>query len=1014
MGTEVGTPPSHVGTHSNGPHTSSTGGTLPSALEGLVADVHLENTNYLTQNRVYAQTGRTEILAADPGVIHFGGFELGKCYSTTLHIRNISASSTRLHIIPPSTVYFKAECNDKKGMLAPGMAEAITVEFSPREYRYYHDSVRIHSEGGNLLVPLHGYPIMNETKFPKRVDFNKVEPLAGVVPAHGHTSVTISFEPLGLTTEEMVLEVRVAEFNSKPVRCVVTGSCVPGLVRERVLRQAMQPAGPEGDVEGASSSASSRVLLEGLTMEQLDGTQLFKVRYWTPAFIPFATDSSNASSCMLLEGLTMEQLDGTQLSKWASVSVTNLPMDGMALERLQAEASMRDCRVTGPIMTLLPELPPPPGEIELDGIYVPDKPLKTPADVNYVLNQEPGKLRIKDIKHAIQSKKAEQAAAQEALRVIMSEGQPEQTQRKRPSHAHGQGGHPGTPPLFARQGSLAERGSTGPPALSRELAATQQLEAVVEASGALHLLFCIPVLMLGRELAATKQLEAVVEASGALHLPTSSHAAPQPPASISQKEDPKQQGTLHQGGAEDVQQAPLAGAAFAAVAPSTDDQYTPAWRLIEAADLKKRADNLHAFQRTAWQFIYTRRMVKSLSKIRDVLAQLGWDKQRLAEESANPVLLVSEADRPGTAPTKHLKPDNVRTRPLPLYRDINFTFHEDVPLSQYTDFDELGPLKHKVPLEYRVLGYSPEPFPGLTPYAPPLLEQPLLLGACEEEGGPPGSCLPSGAVSVQDVTSLPSMPSSMMVAPYTVHEIGNRYTLDAVASTPEPSWGMDMDALIQPRQYPFYDSTAEEAPSSGSVRTMRGVPLLSERWLPRKDTWLMQLTPEAVPARMTQMDPADLLTDSAEDADKPAIAIQVCTKDSVPSAEHSLPRPTLNAEPLPPQQQQQQQQEQEQGPGAGAAKVQGGANSGGAGTGGARADASGGAGAGASGASPTGGAAGDPGGEPHYELMRQRQQVELDATKRSLRLQAMADLDARVDAYNASLHMPCYFAVNNL
>ena len=38
-----------------------------------------------------------------------------------------------------------------------------------------------------------------------------------------------------------------------------------------------------------------------------------------------------------------------------------------------------------------------------------------------------------------------------------------------------------------------------------------------------------------------------------------------------------------------------------------------------------------------------------------VLAQLGWDKQRLAEESANPVLLISEADRPGTAPTKYLR-----------------------------------------------------------------------------------------------------------------------------------------------------------------------------------------------------------------------------------------------------------------------------------------------------------------------------------------------------------------------
>lgn len=123
---------------------------------------------------------------------------------------------------------------------------------------------------------------------------------------------------------------------------------------------------------------------------------------------------------------------------------------------------------------------------------------------------------------------------------------------------------------------------------------------------------------------------------------------------------------------------------------------------------------------------------------------------------------VSEADRPGTAPTKYLKPDNVRTRPLPLYRwggagegawawgaegqgvcsggipgkgahvcgdksgeksrgayfefiyvctptwtetstpylslldepvrrDINFTFHGPLPLSHYTDFDELGP-----------------------------------------------------------------------------------------------------------------------------------------------------------------------------------------------------------------------------------------------------------------------------------------------------------------------------------
>jgi len=29
-------------------------------------------------------------------------------------------------------------------------------------------------QGENLLIPIHAYPIMNETKFPKRVDFGKV------------------------------------------------------------------------------------------------------------------------------------------------------------------------------------------------------------------------------------------------------------------------------------------------------------------------------------------------------------------------------------------------------------------------------------------------------------------------------------------------------------------------------------------------------------------------------------------------------------------------------------------------------------------------------------------------------------------------------------------------------------------------------------------------------------------------------------------------------------------------
>ena len=60
------------------------------------------------------------------------------------------------------------------------------------------------------------------------------------------------------------------------------------------------------------------------------------------------------------------------------------------------------------------------------------------------------------------------------------------------------------------------------------------------------------------------------------------------------------------------------------------------------------------------------------------------------------MLLVTESDRPGTAPTNSLKPEMVRTRPLPVYRHVNFTYHGTVETGHYTDFDELGPMQLKV------------------------------------------------------------------------------------------------------------------------------------------------------------------------------------------------------------------------------------------------------------------------------------------------------------------------------
>ena len=70
-------------------------------------DTHLVNRELLTQNRVYARVGSSQLLEASPPVVHFGGFDRGKAYSTTLRVRNISTVTTRLHIIPPTSVFFK-------------------------------------------------------------------------------------------------------------------------------------------------------------------------------------------------------------------------------------------------------------------------------------------------------------------------------------------------------------------------------------------------------------------------------------------------------------------------------------------------------------------------------------------------------------------------------------------------------------------------------------------------------------------------------------------------------------------------------------------------------------------------------------------------------------------------------------------------------------------------------------------------------------------------------------------
>ena len=56
---------------------------------------------------VYATIGHNACLEARPAVVHFGGFTLGNVHEQRIRLCNTSPSSTRMHIVLPTTTYFK-------------------------------------------------------------------------------------------------------------------------------------------------------------------------------------------------------------------------------------------------------------------------------------------------------------------------------------------------------------------------------------------------------------------------------------------------------------------------------------------------------------------------------------------------------------------------------------------------------------------------------------------------------------------------------------------------------------------------------------------------------------------------------------------------------------------------------------------------------------------------------------------------------------------------------------------
>ncbi|CAM9283787.1 unnamed protein product [Heterosigma akashiwo] len=340
----------------------------------------------------YAMLGRNTIVQASPAILHFDGYTLKECHTQTVSVVNISNESRRVHILPPTTPNFKIRMN-KRGTLAPGMAEHLKVDFYPSEYKYHYDCIRVHTEEENLLIPMHAYPIANDVVFPKLIDFGvrelgrmvrkkyeikcqtpvqfeyqldvrkahpffKVEPLSGIIPASGSAEIYVEFTPLSAETAALEMVVNVSQFNFQPFVCTVTGSAQPGLSRR------------------GAGATSPKDLADVLTPT---------TRHAGP---PGGTGS----------GAVFD----------AGAAWMHTQRQRLHLAKTQAG------RAPPP-----PGAPPPRPETVKEGLRIPGE-LGTVGAVNFVLTQVPGKLKPKDLKKAIdehRAVRAQQKLEQERMRT---------------------------------------------------------------------------------------------------------------------------------------------------------------------------------------------------------------------------------------------------------------------------------------------------------------------------------------------------------------------------------------------------------------------------------------------------------------------------------------------------------------------------------------------------------------------------------------------------------------------
>mmetsp|Transcript_4936 Transcript_4936/g.12476 ORF Transcript_4936/g.12476 Transcript_4936/m.12476 type:complete len:999 (-) Transcript_4936:141-3137(-) len=837
----------------------------------LVPDVIVEEgpgrvRHPLLDDHVYSKLQRNKFFEAQPSVVYFGGFQLDSTHEQVVHVVNVSSETKRMHILQCETPFFRVHVR-KKGRVAPGMSEELVVQFTPNEWRYYYDAIRIHSDDDNIVIPLHAYPTVlpipshapvprntilgrdQAAFFPAKVDMGwcqlsrtasktvpitctvpvdfefsirvlephpdmEVFPLQGLVPGEGEAVIEFLYCPSRMATAEMVIEVSISQFGFKPQICSVVGSAEPGAIRNGTIKAITADLRKTGVVD-------KKFNLANYTKVPAVGE--------VKADLTVVHDESKGFK---------DKIDTLRASRKPGV----------------------------PIEIRYPEPWHPEPETHVDGYMLPAD-LKPRAATQYVLNQVHGKLSYQELKRQMEESgqmpqgdesgldpkaKANQSITWfENLRMQpggfldIEEDYGEGQTRQICEFKYG---------YELRMRDEYDKAKTVKwfPAIGDKPTAPEEHEAVRLRRAERESEFA----------ARWRESQRGVRANVC---------------------DPKKQVVHRQGG-------------LPAHVPTFDEYLNDAW--------STRKEITERFRQEVHKLIIRQRVSRRLAAINaklELVSGGGANSQIvdaiLSAESAP----TASGRRRDEHQLSRMQDGRVVTHTFPLYREGNFRDRKLVSPGEIETFEDWDYVDLKVPQTFKLMGYKPVELPPVGCYVSLESLRNMREGAEEEAGiryprGPPDPVPSSEILKIPDCftvrpnevpplcrtydpTNRPieGRARSIVYKGFSLHEnhpewplrpyerrVGDsalklEHTLPAAsrgARLEDALFGQVKDATVVPEP---------EAPGFGGMRTLRGVPLLSGKWLSRRE--LPGVLVAGLPRMMTGPDIADAQSEDEDDRD---------------------------------------------------------------------------------------------------------------------------------------------------